>query len=901
MLSIIPIVRSALSFWISFNKEAFGAEQLISTNKGGSYNSQGQYLVKDSSVSPYPNRFVLYTLLNNIANSAALPTFSGNMPGTHTVSTSTFITLTGTGSNYLSLGLVKGSMLYIDNKRYVVGATVSSNTSITLMYSEGDISNKLGAVPFGSNLPFLGSISITGGVLTGGGDYTRLNISVGTKIITDRAVHTVVAVTSATTITVTSSPSGDVSTQSGFLFIPVLDTGITATTNTLYHIAIGINPYYKTLGVGYYSPTIAYSFSINNQPFYIIPNTSLASNFTFISIGWTNVNFNLFDLVAKQSDQLFTFTEVQQLYNGGQGLALDNISRTLLTTSNIYFIIGDFLVSRNPLSTFSFNNNATANSTSNRSERGYYINDGWFQYTLNGKSLPKSYYDDAANRQPYRNGNAVIVKSNFPEVNTLQNYFYEGVSYINVIDIDNSALSPSTFVNYSGSSLKELILNRITFAYLSLTLNNTFCKSITVSNSTNLFLRINDVSKVDTTITITSCSIKFIGFGVITLNSYTLGSLIISSSSFISVGLQDAFFDNTPILFSYSIISITSFTGYFYFTQSFSDYINLTSFIITPSSIGTGGFGLAQQTRPFNFTNSKSLTTINITSYNFTSVILPNSSTLTTLRIIADSGFTTINTTNVIDGKITLPLTNTITTLLINGTSCTSINRIPTSVTLLDLRNNVYLQNLSSGTIDLSGLANDITISGGIYLSGCSFLNITLPSSRNIAYFDISGIAANGALPAASNRWIYGSGIPVGCTFVSGTGTVFKANDVIWNSWTSLPFGTRIVCNSITIGGTIYPVGNTSFLYSSIYNLYSNYTGFSSSAQKSFSFSNEVGGGITIPTGYVQANATTAGNDGDLLNMLDSDLVKIRKVAYVLVNQNIDFTTTKKYNWSVTL
>lgn len=51
-------------------------------------------------------------------------------------------------------------------------------------------------------------------------------------------------------------------------------------------------------------------------------------------------------------------------------------------------------------------------------------------------------------------------------------------------------------------------------------------------------------------------------------------------------------------------------------------------------------------------------------------------------------------------------------------------------------------------------------------------------------------------------------------------------------------------------------------------------------------------GTYQAPLGYIQANATTTGNDGTPSSS--------KEKIYVLVNQNIDNTTTKKYNWNIT-
>jgi hypothetical protein len=51
-------------------------------------------------------------------------------------------------------------------------------------------------------------------------------------------------------------------------------------------------------------------------------------------------------------------------------------------------------------------------------------------------------------------------------------------------------------------------------------------------------------------------------------------------------------------------------------------------------------------------------------------------------------------------------------------------------------------------------------------------------------------------------------------------------------------------------------------------------------------------GSYAAPSGYIQADGVTNGNDGSP--------VSAKEQMYVLVNQNVDLTTTKKYNWTIT-
>jgi hypothetical protein len=888
LLTSIPTLRNAPSFWISFNQERFNTEQLIINNRFVNYATNAYYLVKASSISPYNNRFVLYNFLNTKGGNA-LPTFSGTIQGTISISG---INVTGTGTNFTTLGLgtttsARGSLMYCDNKKYII-ASVVSDTSMTLVYSEGDVTSKQAAIPLASNLVNIGTITGSGGTITGT-NFNTFNIQVNTLIYTNGTSYIVSSVNSSTSITLTTNPT--ITSQTAYIFNPVTDTGITALPNTLYHIGFGVATQYKSVSGGFLASVGKFSFSINNNFFYFLQNTNTNTNdYTIINFGWANVNFNLFDLVVKQLDQYFTYTEIQQLYNGGQGIALDYLNRTLLATANLYFCIGDFLVSRNSLTTFTLNVNSNNGNSlvSNKSENGYYINDGWFQYTLNGKSLPINYYNNAKDRQPYRNGNGVITKTNYPEVSTLQNYIYDGIPYIYVSDVDNTGLST---VNYSGgNSLKELILIRVLNCLLNLNLYYSFCKNINISNSTVVNLNISFASKVDTTVTITSSSIQALYFGT-NYTACTYGTITITSCTFLGTLIDPTLFDSYFNI-TYTVINITSFSGYFYINQRLYNSYLLKTFIVTPTDVNSGCL-VDNVSRNLDFIFCSVLTNITITSWRCPVVFLPATSILTTIRLdgstLKTAGFTfrtiavpTLNSYSD-DSKITLPTNNTITTLLITNTFATSINRVPTSVTLLDLRNNGSL----TGTIDISGLANNITTSGGVYLSGSPFTGITLPSSTiTIAIFSYSGTTSVTSLNTFSGA------------FPIGVNTNYSlANATLTGVGTFLSLGTVILSRTLDLSNIIGV--DLTWLCGTIRNLYTNWANFDiGTVAKTLNMTNAL---ITTktpvaPTGYILNTSdgvlTVESNDASRITI-------IREIAYILINQTS--SGVKKYNWSVTL
>ena len=115
-------------------------------------------------------------------------------------------------------------------------------------------------------------------------------------------------------------------------------------------------------------------------------------------------------------------------------------------------------------------------------------------------------------------------------------------------------------------------------------------------------------------------------------------------------------------------------------------------------------------------------------------------------------------------------------------------------------------------------------------------------------------------------------------------------------------FGTNIIpiisgSNEITINNGFFITYSITVatLDAMINNIYVNRLAFDNSANKQANFLSNMPtptGTVTAPTGYIQANGITVGNDGTPANA--------KQQIYVLQNQNIDNTTTKKYNWTFT-
>lgn len=247
-----------------------------------------------------------------------------------------------------------------------------------------------------------------------------------------------------------------------------------------------------------------------------------------------------------------------------------------------------------------------------------------------------------------------------------------------------------------------------------------------------------------------------------------------------------------------------------------------------------------------------------------------------------------------------------------------------------------------SGTLDISGL----TGLGGViaaYQSG-SLQNVTFPlTSRSITLFyffscDLTGIfdispltglggnvniSSNPNLtsivnPASSNNitnyQVNGCDLTTldvsGLTSLSGTFYAYlnpSLEQIVWPASVNIATLYAYNCN-IGYDSAWIPILKTNLgnfriqnnalsqadVDSWINDIYSNRSDFKSAA-KTLNISGDnaaPSGSFQAPAGYIQADEVTAGDDGAPETA--------KEQMYVLVNQNIDNTTDKKYNWTIT-
>lgn len=106
----------------------------------------------------------------------------------------------------------------------------------------------------------------------------------------------------------------------------------------------------------------------------------------------------------------------------------------------------------------------------------------------------------------------------------------------------------------------------------------------------------------------------------------------------------------------------------------------------------------------------------------------------------------------------------------------------------------------------------------------------------------------------------------------------------------TLPFGTSILANINNIDNNSQ---NQTNINANINNVYQNRNNYTVSVAKQFSAggNNAAPGGIyQAPSGYIQATTGITGNDGTPASA--------KEQIFVLMNQNNDGETTKKYNWN---
>ncbi len=252
---------------------------------------------------------------------------------------------------------------------------------------------------------------------------------------------------------------------------------------------------------------------------------------------------------------------------------------------------------------------------------------------------------------------------------------------------------------------------------------------------------------------------------------------------------------------------------------------------------------------------------------------LPSSS-MTRLVVHGNSGLTSITT-----------IPNTVTLMTVYGTALASAPNIPTGVTDIRFGDSASTGITGSGITSLDFSVISATNTNRLWINNCSALaSITLPgSSKNIGSF----IAANNASLATLTN-LSTTNFP---DLVGSINGVFNVSGCGLNM--AFPLGTVIKSRSISLQNNAISNANVN---TTIDDLYTNRAAFNNaSIAKSLNISGTnaaPSGTLVAPTGYVQATTGVPGNDGTPANQ--------KEKIYVLINQNNDNLTTKKYNWSIT-
>lgn len=311
-------------------------------------------------------------------------------------------------------------------------------------------------------------------------------------------------------------------------------------------------------------------------------------------------------------------------------------------------------------------------------------------------------------------------------------------------------------------------------------------------------------------------------------------------------------------------ISIRTSTGSTVSTLNFSSYIFEDNATISLNTLNS---------QPF--TNVLPLSTPTNDGYMISYTSMP---LFTTLDLTpADSKLKSLNLSLSALTSIIIPLEGPST----NGTSI-SITSC-TALTTLDISNWTSLATLTIGS---NTLLNSLTLPINNYLPGT---NISCTSNVSITSLDFSNFVAGSTVTVTGNSTLTSLILP-SLTGSGYTDTAYNVSgNAILNQSYDVPFATRSFnASNCSI--------NTINLDSIINYIYSNKTSYTYAAgTKSLTLTGtNMGiptGTYQAPAGYIQANNSTVGNDGTPANA--------KEQIYVLVNQNIDNTITKKYKWSI--
>jgi hypothetical protein len=293
----------------------------------------------------------------------------------------------------------------------------------------------------------------------------------------------------------------------------------------------------------------------------------------------------------------------------------------------------------------------------------------------------------------------------------------------------------------------------------------------------------------------------------------------------------------------------------------------------TATSIGqnsTNGLG----SNP-SFVSLSNLTTLGVSNCKINGTLTLPSSTnkIVTIEAFGNTGMTSIANFSNHSSSI----------VVIRAENCNSLNLELSGLTNY---NNFIAGHWANSIVDISNrtATSSIATTGGIQFANFPNLHtIKLPASTSNFTFNGQGVHffSNPQLTGITNLSTIGMGTTVAtCNIYSNSSLNI-----------SFPFNTTFRPSIINISSNNMSQANVDTTIDNLYTIRSSY----SNAAKSLNIAgtnSTPSGTYQAPAGYVQANGVTVGNDGTPASA--------KEQIYVLVNQNIDNTTTKKYNWTIT-
>ena len=642
-------------------------------------------------------------------------------------------------------------------------------------------------------------------------------------------------------------------------------------------------------------------------------------------IGSSGCSFSLFSIVGKNLDGIFgvsTFSvqECMRLYNNGFGISLHPMITTLGYSDGINYVIPDLLPSTGNLiiKGTPFYANRIATSRTNARYIGL----------VNTQSTVAVQAINSPDSFPKRNGKIVYYPSvGLPQGETISDYLDNRNPYVVVT-------SKTGDLEASGT---PALPDKIDFIALR------FCTFINsaqvISSYKGTYLEIANCIGLNS---LTISAIRDTLTLLLTNNSNSFHTLEFSGNAGIEI-LEPTITSNR--LHTLTLDSSSRFRGTFTFSNTFqhcrvTGLANSNTLAGIEASTGTFGFDTFNGSDPSGFpldlSGCSSLTTINIrNSPKLGSIILPSTARPLSLTItgadlvesritnllthaaqytqfrianaalidVFPSGLdcsTFVNCTVIITtvtGAFIAPTNNVLQSFSLDNCSVTSINRIPTSVTQLLIRNVTTLVQ----SIDLSGHA--VNIAGGVeFTNSTGITGITLPpTNRTMGALNCSGCTSFVVPTFSGVTWVI---LP------SGLNTVFNIFNCVQtgiSEITGLPLGTWIRSRTINLSQAI-PANKMSVeaLLKCITNIYDNFSNFETVAKSLSVAHTDISGSdrtlaIISGSGYVQATTGVNGVDGvySAAYNAETTINKIRHVLFVLVNQNNNSTTVRKYNWTV--